>query len=189
MDLRHPAWSGWRAAWACAALLCAVPASLHAGAGAGSGGARLDELPQAWRDDAGQPLALADLVGHRVIMSMAYTRCHYICPTTFGELQRMQRQLDARGEQASFVIVGYDADYDDPRSWHEYRRSHRFNRPNWHFLTGSAPDVRRLARQLGFDFWNYDTHVMHDSRIVFFDSKGLFSGAVSPANGDWTALL
>ncbi|MBS0389000.1 MAG: SCO family protein, partial [Proteobacteria bacterium] len=134
-------------------------------------------------------LALTDLVGQRVILSMAYTRCHHTCPTTFNELQRMQQQLDARGEQASFVIVGYDATGDDPRSWRDYRRSRRLNRSNWHFLTGSERDVHRLARQLGFDFWNYDTHVMHDSRIVFFDGKGRFSGAVSPASGDWAALL
>jgi cytochrome oxidase Cu insertion factor (SCO1/SenC/PrrC family) len=138
---------------------------------------------------ASQPLALTDLVGHRVILSMAYTRCHNTCPATFNELLRMQQVLDGRGEQASFVIVGYDADNDDPRSWHDYRLNHRLDRPNWHFLAGSARNVRRLAHQLGFEFWNYDTHVMHDSRVVFFDSKGLFSGAVSPATGDWAALL
>ncbi|MDE2251157.1 MAG: SCO family protein, partial [Gammaproteobacteria bacterium] len=154
-----------------------------------AGTPRLDQLPQAWRDDSGQPLALADLAGHRVILSMAYTSCHHTCPATLNELQRMQQRLDARGEQASFVIVGYDADNDDPRSWHQYRLNHRLERPNWHFLTGAAKDVRRLARQLGFEFWNYDTHVMHDSRVVFFDSKGAYSGAVSPATGDWAAML
>lgn len=188
MNLRHPAWSGWRAAWGCAALLCANAAVAGAGAVAATA-ARLDQLPQAWRDDLGQPLVLANLVGQRVVLSMAYTRCHSTCPATLNELRRMQQLLDGRGEQASFVIVGYDADNDDPQSWHQYRLNHRLDRPNWHFLTGTATNVRRLARQLGFEFWNYDTHVMHDSRVVFFDSKGLFSGAVSPATSDWTALL
>jgi cytochrome oxidase Cu insertion factor (SCO1/SenC/PrrC family) len=183
MNLRHPASSGWWPAWACTALLCA------SAVGTGAGAARLDELPRAWRDDQGLPFVLTDLVGHRVILSMAYTRCHNTCPATLNELQRMQKMLDGRGEQASFVIVGYDADNDDPRSWHEYRVSHRLERPNWHFLAGTATDVRRLAHQLGFEFWNYDTHVMHDSRVVFFDSKGQYSGAVSPATGDWAALL
>jgi protein SCO1 len=185
MKFRLPAAKGWGAAWACAALLCTSAANTGAAAGA----ARLDQLPQAWHDDAGQPLALTDLVGHRVILSMAYTRCHSTCPAMLGELQRMQQLLDGRGEQASFVIVGYDADNDDPRSWNDYRLNHRLERPNWHFLTGTAKNVRRLAHQLGFEFWNYDTHVMHDSRVVFFDRKGLFSGAASPASADWAALL
>ena len=189
MDLRHPAASGWRAAWGCAALLCASSAGAGTDAATTAGAARLDQLPQGWHDDSGQSLALTDLVGHRVILSMAYTRCHNTCPAMFNELQRMQKVLDGRGEQASFVIVGYDADNDDPHSWNDYRLNHRLDRPNWHFLTGTAKNVRRLAQQLGFEFWNYDTHVMHDSRVVFFDSKGLYSGAVSPATGDWTALL
>ena len=187
MNLRLPVASAWRAAWACTALLCASAAG--AGTGPGVGTTRLDQLPQAWRDDLGQALMLTDLVGHRVILSMAYTSCHNTCPATLNELQRMQRVLDDRGEQASFVIVGYDADNDDPRSWHEYRLNHRLERPNWHFLTGTANNIRRLAQQLGFEFWNYDTHVMHDSRVVFFDSKGLCSGSVSPATSDWAALL
>ena len=181
MNPRLRASARWRAAWVCAALL-------YAGA-AGAGAARLDQLPQDWRDDLNQPLVLNNLVGHRVILSMAYTTCHNTCPATFNELQRMQQVLDGRGEQVSFVIVGYDADNDDPQSWHQYRLNHRLDRPNWHFLTGTPKTVRRLARELGFEFWNYDTHVMHDSRVVFFDSKGLYSGAVSPATGDWAALL
>jgi protein SCO1/2 len=183
MNFPHPTLSKWRATWACSALLCAGATLAAAGA------SRVDQLPQAWRDDRGQPLVLTELLGHRVILSMAYAHCHNTCPATLNELQRMQQVLDEHGEQASFVIVGYDADNDDPQSWHEYRLSHRLDRSNWHFLTGTPSTVRRLARQLGFEFWNYDTHVIHDSRIVFFDSTGLISGAVSPATGDWAAFL
>jgi protein SCO1/2 len=181
MNSRLPALARSRAAWLTAALLCAGAAS--------AGETRLDQLPQLWRDDLGKPLVLGDLLGQRVILSMAYTQCHRTCPATFNELQRMQQVLDKRGEQASFVIVGYDTDNDDPQSWHDYRQNHRLERENWHFLTGTPQQVRRLARALGFEFWNYDTHVMHGSRVVFFDSKGQFSGAVSPATGNWAPLL
>jgi cytochrome oxidase Cu insertion factor (SCO1/SenC/PrrC family) len=179
MNPRLPASTRRRAAWACAALLC-VRAATAAG---------LEQLPQDWRDDLDQPLVLSHLVGHRVILSMAYVSCHNTCPATLNELRRMQQVLDRRGEQASFVIVGYDADNDDPQSWHQYRLNHGLDRANWHFLTGTSTTVRRLARELGFEFWSYDTHVMHGSRVVFFDSKGQYSGAVSPATGNWAALL
>ncbi len=181
MNPRAPASVRSQAAWLCAALLCTTAA--------GAAAERLDQLPQAWRDDLNQRLVLGDLVGHRVILSMAYTQCHRTCPATLHELQRMQQVLDRRGEQASFVIVGYDADNDDPQSWHRYRLTHGLARDNWHFLTGTPATVRRLARALGFDFWNYDLHVMHDSRVVFFDSEGRYSGGVSPATGNWAALL
>lgn len=168
----------------CAAMLAA--AGLWAADGVGT---RLQQLPQRWRDDQGQVLALTDLVGQRVILSMAYTRCHSVCPSTLEQMRRMQTLLDARGEQASFVIIGYDPDHDDPESWRQYRASRQFNRSNWHFLTGTEQETRQLAHQLGFDFWTYDTHVMHDSRVVIFNSQGLFSAAISPVTQDWSALL
>jgi protein SCO1/2 len=173
----------WPIAWLCTGLLLAD------GACASSGHAtRLEQLPQQWRDDGGQALALTDLLGQRVVISMAYTRCRKICPATIADLQRLQRSLDARGEQASFVIVGYDPDSDDPASWHQYRINRQLERSNWHFLTGSWQSTRQLAQQLGFDFWTYDTHVMHESRLVIFDAHGNWHAAVKPAAGAWPAL-
>jgi cytochrome oxidase Cu insertion factor (SCO1/SenC/PrrC family) len=175
---------GWPVALLCAALLSAGGATA-----ADIGGARLDQLPQHWRDEQGQALALTDLIGHRVILSMAYTRCHSICPATLGQMLRMQAALDARGEQASFVIVGYDPDNDEPASWRQYRLNRHLARSNWHFLTGTPRTIRQLARQLGFEFWAYDSHIMHDSRIVVFNNQGLVSGATGPGVADWSALL
>ena len=153
------------------------------------GGVRLDQLPQHWLDDRGQALALKDLIGHRIVLSMGYTRCHYACPATLGQLQRLQAVLDARGEQASFVIIGYDSPDDTPASWQQYRNNRRLDRSNWHFLTGSHEAVRRLARELGFEFWIYDDHVLHDPRIVVFDARGLLSATVISFTGDWLAWL
>ena len=55
-------------------------------------------------------------------------------------------------------------------------------------LTGTPRQTRQLARQLGFDFWTYDTHVMHDPRIVVFDRLGLLSASEGLATADWPAL-
>ncbi len=162
------------------ALACAALVSAGSAWAVDNGAARLELLPQQWLDEQGQALALKDLVGHRVVLSMAYTQCHHTCPTTLGQLQRMQAMLDARGEQASFVIVGYDSADDNPASWRQYRINRRLDRSNWHFLSGSHESVQRLARQLGFDFWIYDEHVLHDPRVVVFDARGLLS-AIFPA--------
>jgi cytochrome oxidase Cu insertion factor (SCO1/SenC/PrrC family) len=180
---RRPAWPLRPAALACAALL--VAGSVRAVA---AGSARLDQLPPRWLDEQGQALALTDFIGHRVLLSMAYTQCHRTCPTTLGQLQRLQALLDARGEQASFVIIGYDSEDDNPASWRQYRLNRRLGRSNWHFLTGSHEAVRQLARQLGFDYWIYDAHVLHDPRIVVFDSQGLLSATLTAATADRLAL-
>lgn len=170
-------------AWPRLGLLCFAAAATAAGT------SRLEQLPQPWRDDQGQVRSLAELQGHRVFLSMAYTRCHRICPTTVNQLQQVQRLLDQHGEQASIVIVGLDPENDDPETWRHYRATRKLDRGNWYFLTGTLQQTRQLAHELGFEFWTYDTHVMHDSRIVVFDSRGLLSATVNPAAADWSTLF
>jgi len=152
-------------------------------------GARLDQLPQSWRDDSGRPLELATLTGRRVILTMAYANCHKFCPMTMASLRGMQRALDARGEAAEIVVVGYDPQNDKPDVWRQYRKTHHLGRDNWHFLSGSVADTERLARSLGFDFWVYDEHVMHGSRVVIFDAAGAVQRELAADNGHWDAAL
>jgi len=171
------------------ALLVALGLGVGGAASGAAGGARLGDLPQQWRDDDGRELALGRLTGQRVILTMAYASCHRICPVTIDSLKRMQRALDARGEQAQIVVIGYDPANDDPAVWHQYRSTRHLNRANWHFLTGSADDTARLARALGFDFWKYDEHVMHGSRALVFDAHGAPQAALGPETPDWAAAL
>ncbi|HXA35419.1 MAG TPA: SCO family protein [Steroidobacteraceae bacterium] len=169
-----------------ASVLCAVAMAHGAGL---AGGVRLAVLPQSWRDDSGRPISLAGLSGQRVVLTMAYANCHRICPATIEGLKRLQAALDAKGEQAEFVIVGYDPENEDPATWHRYRSSHRLGRSNWHFVTGSVGDTAQLARQLHFELWKYDEHVMHDSRVLLFDSNGLLSREFGPDTKDWSSVL
>jgi protein SCO1/2 len=152
-------------------------------------GPRLTDLPQRWTDDRGEALSLVDLRGHRVIATMAYANCHKICPATITRLERLQRALDARGEHVEFLVFGYDPANESPADWHRYRARAGLERANWHFLSGSRGDTARLARQLGFAFWKYDDHVMHDARVVVFNDDGTLSATLSPDSGDWLAAL
>jgi cytochrome oxidase Cu insertion factor (SCO1/SenC/PrrC family) len=135
--------------------------------------ARLSELPAAWRDDRGERFDLNSLKGRDVVLTMAYANCHRVCPTTLQRLQQLQQDYDRRGVSAEFLVIGYDPDNDDSAAWHQYRQTRRLTRDNWHFLVGTRAAVEQIARQLGFAFWKYDQHVMHDSRIVHFDGRGL----------------
>jgi protein SCO1/2 len=144
------------------------------------GGARLAELPQSWQDDNGKPLALAELSGQRVVLTMSYANCHRICPMTIAGLKRMQAAFDTKGTYAEFVVAGYDPENENPATWRQYRRSHHLERSNWHFVTGTVADTARLARQLHFELWKYDEHVMHDSRVLLFDAHGLLARELGP---------
>jgi len=153
------------------------------------GSVNLGELPQGWHDDRSRDLVLAGLRGHRVILTMAYATCHRLCPATMDEFKRMQRVVDARGEIVDFVIVGYDPKNDSPAVWHQYRLSRGLNRDNWHFLSGSHAATLQLARQLGFPFWTYDEHVMHEPRAVIFDTRGFQRAVLGSRNSRWSDAL
>ena len=173
-------------------MSCAVALTFLAAwcpAGELRGSVSLGELPQGWRDDRAHDVTLTGLRGHRVVLTMAYAACHRICPITIDELKRMQRVLDARGEIVDFVIVSYDPKNDSPAAWHQYRLSRGLNRDNWHFLSGSQTATEQLAHQLGFPFWKYEEHVMHESRAVLFDSVGVQSAVLGSRNSRWSDAL
>lgn len=133
----------------------------------------LDTLPQRWIDDQGRPFDLTSLRGHLVVLTMAYATCHRVCPATISHLQTQQRSLDEQRLQAEFIVVGYDPETDDAAAWRQYRLTRHLTRSNWHFLIGSRASVETFAQQLGFEFWQYDRHVMHDARIVYLDKRGM----------------
>ena len=175
--------------WIAAGLACilCVGGSAH---GTGLvGGVRLAVLPQSWLADSGRPISLTGLSGQRVVLTMAYANCHRICPTTIESLKRLQTALDAKGEHVEFVIVGYDPENEDAATWRHYRSSHHLGRSNWHFITGSVADTAQLARQLHFELWKYDEHVMHDSRVLVFDINGLLARELGPETNDWSSAL
>ena len=149
----------------------------------------LTQLPQDWTDDNGQILPLAALRGQRVVLTMAFASCHRFCPMTIEELQRMQQRADQRGEPLTFLVISYDPANDTADVWHRYREHHHLSRPNWHFVRGSAPDTRRLARQLGFTFWVYDDHVIHESHAVVFDAQGNAQAALDSHVTHWSDVL
>ena len=132
----------------------------------------LEQLPQSWLDDQGRDTSLAEFRGRRIVFTMAYASCRRVCPMTMAHLQELQSEIDAGGQSAEFVIVGYDPAVDDPQAWHQYRHSRGLLRDNWHFLTGTRTSTEQLAHRLGFPFWKYDRHVMHEYRIVVVDEHG-----------------
>jgi cytochrome oxidase Cu insertion factor (SCO1/SenC/PrrC family) len=152
---------------------------------------QLSELPASWVDDRGQAFDLRTLQaqGHAVVLTMAYATCHRVCPMTVSRLRQMQRDYDRRGVSVEFLVVGYDPESDDPAAWHRYRLTRQLTRDNWHFLVGTRAAVEQLAGQLGFNFWKYDQHVMHGSRIVQFDMRGaLVAGDESTGSAEHTEV-
>jgi cytochrome oxidase Cu insertion factor (SCO1/SenC/PrrC family) len=124
-----------------------------------------------WTADSGQTVRLQDLGAPWIVLTMAYTACRRTCNATSVVLTEIQRELDAAGEAARFIVVSYDPANDSPDQWREYRDKRGLKRSNWVFLSGAENDTRKLARMLDLDFWTYHDHIVHDFRILFFDAQ------------------
>ena len=174
--------SSRRAALSCMLLSLLLLAGQYSPVARAAAGSLLDQLPQRWSDDQGRDVDLGEFRGRRIFFSMAFTSCRRVCPMTMARLQELQREVDASGQSAEFVIVGYDPSVDDPAAWRQYRRSRGMLRDNWHFLTGPATSTEQFAHRLGFTFWKYDSHVMHDYRIVVVDEQGQLAAEYTPTS-------
>lgn len=136
------------------------------------GGGSVYDLPYVWVSDSGEHLRLDAWRGSPVVITMAYSSCGRVCVATLHKLEELQTVADSEGRAVQFVVVGYNPLLDTPAAWSNYRRKHKLERTNWHFLTGTPDDTHSLAQTLGIDYWLYEEHVMHDFRIVLLDRDG-----------------
>ena len=147
--------------WALSCLAFAVPTST------------IYDQNADWLDDHGSTVRLDQWRGTPVIIAMAYTECTRICNATLHRLEEAQALADKRNTKIDFIVVSFDPSVDNPLSWTYYRKQHRLeHRDNWHFLTGSAAATKRLANQLGIEFWFDENHVMHDLKILYINPDG-----------------
>ena len=125
-----------------------------------------------WQLNTGGVMTLAELMGKPLVLTMSYTACRRTCSTTMLALREMQTLFEQKKRDVNFAIVTFDPERDSAREWTNYRSTRGLTQPNWHFLTGTPQDTRRIARFLDVDYWRYGQHVMHDFRISLFDVKG-----------------
>lgn len=144
-----------------------------AGVACADGGYSFYLDPAQWTDDRGQPVTLAQWQGKPMVISMGYPDCRKVCATTTLVFKKIQKVLDAKGKQADFVLISFD-EKSKPEDWVEFRHRRGLDRPNWHFLVGSAVAAKRMARMIGVDYYFDPGHnsYLHDFRIQLLDEGG-----------------
>jgi protein SCO1 len=85
-----------------------------------------------------------------VVLNFMYADCEGICPGITMNLAKVQRLLGRRvGREVFMYSISLEPAHDTPAVLKAYARDHQIG-PGWTFLTGSAEDVERLRRSLGF---------------------------------------
>lgn len=126
-----------------------------------------------WIDEQKQTHKLSDYKDSAMVVSMLYTECKRICPElTVDKLKEIQRNLDQKSQTAQFVIVTFDPANDTPEVLAKFKKKIGMDRPNWHFLRGSAKQTHEFAEKLDLgNYWKVDDHIQHVFKIVFLDFK------------------
>ncbi|TAN47791.1 MAG: SCO family protein [Methylococcaceae bacterium] len=146
------------------------------------------QAPYSWTDDQGKAVSLADWRGKPVLMTMAFSTCRKFCPITLARLAEVQKLYDQRGIDAEFVVISYDP-ADTWQSWATFRKTHHYERANWHFLTGGVEATKAISQLLGMDYWFYDEHVLHNFKIVRLGPTGVIEATLGWDNQERVETL
>jgi len=122
----------------------------------------------------GQQVAVEDFRGKPLVISMIFTSCHHICPSTTQYLQEVVKKARGALDEDSFqvVTVGFDVANDNPERMAQFGRSNGVNDPGWQFLAGDELAIDSLVSQLGFIYLPSSRGFDHLIQSTIVDADG-----------------
>jgi len=122
----------------------------------------------------GDPLALEQLRGRPVVLSLVYTSCYHVCSgLTLRLRETIKVAHDALGEGSFAVVtVGFDTPNDTPDRMRQYARERGANLADWHFASTDAATIERLARDVGFTYFASTKGFDHITQTTILDRTG-----------------
>ncbi len=172
------------------AAILAVATGLLAGTGMAGAGPRLDPAAVLERSEAaigrpvrdnrllrpdGSTLRFADFRGRPVVVSIVYTSCSSVCPTTTQSLRTaVDKARDALGHDAfEIVTLGFDARNDTPVRMAAFAKDQSIDRdPAWHLASGRADDIAALLDDFGFTYAAVAGGFEHITQTTILDGEG-----------------
>ncbi len=140
-------------------------------------------------NDEAQPVKLSAFSGRTVVMSMEYSRCRFMCTSTFTKLKEIRAVADRNNIPLDIVVVSLDPANDTPAEWREYRRMRDLSGNHWHLLTPRPQDMPRIAQLLGIRYWYVGENLVHDFRLVRISAQGETIAEMNNYDGDALRFL
>jgi protein SCO1/2 len=120
-------------------------------------------------------VALSDLSGKVVVVNFIYTSCALpnFCLRLANNFGVLQKRFEARlGRDLVLLTVTFDPVRDTPEVLAQYASRWNADPATWHFLTGPAPDVQRVCRLFGVDFFPDEGLMNHSLHTAIIDRQG-----------------
>jgi protein SCO1/2 len=122
----------------------------------------------------GSAVTLENFRGKPLVISLIFTSCHHICPTTTRNLDEVvQKAREALGADSFEVVsVGFDTRNDTPERMAQFRRAAGVDDKRWGFLSADAGNMAELVGQLGFIFTPSPRGFDHLIQSSIIDAQG-----------------
>lgn len=126
----------------------------------------------------GKPLSLKQFRGKPLIISLVFTTCFHICPTTTRHLAKtVDIAREALGKDSfSVVTIGFDMRQDTPAAMRDFagRQGVDFSEfNNWYFLSAESQEtIDKLTENLGFIYMPALQGFNHVVQATIVDAQG-----------------
>jgi protein SCO1/2 len=122
----------------------------------------------------GERLAIEDLRGRPLVLSLVYTSCYYVCSGITLQLRKsVGIARDALGPGSFNVLtLGFDAVNDTPTRMGQYARERGVDVPGWTFASADAPTIERLVQVVGFTYLPSSKGYDHITQTTIVDARG-----------------
>lgn len=129
---------------------------------------------QRFRSINGEQVSLSRYRGKPLVISLIYTSCYHICPTTTRHLaevvKKARRVLGA--DSFHVVTLGFDAANDTPERMRVFAAEQGVEPRGWDFLSGDQASIDALAATLGFLYYSTPSGFDHLIQSTIIDAEG-----------------
>jgi len=122
----------------------------------------------------GRNVSLSDYAGKPLLISMIFSSCHHICPTTTKHIKKVtEAAQEALGDNSfDIVSIGFDTENDTPNAMRSFARQQDVHASNWQFLSATPETIEKLSKDLGFQFFKSPRGFDHLIQLSIIDRGG-----------------
>lgn len=122
----------------------------------------------------GRRVRLSEYRGKPLVISLIYTSCYHICPTTTQHLAKVTRTARAALGSESFNVlsIGFDTPKDTPVAMHRFSQDQGIDESGWLFLSADAATMEGLTKELGFISYRAPHGFDHLIQASVIDAQG-----------------
>jgi len=106
-----------------------------------------------------------------MLISMIFTSCHHVCPTTTKRLADAVRAAKdvLGGDSFNVLTIGFDTVNDTPEAMQSFARQQSVKDENWEFLSADFKTIEALTTDLGFVYFRTPRGFDHITQVSVID--------------------